>query len=412
VNSFAVIAAVCLLLAAVACQSNAPAVGGEGRTLTNASPEKAGFSAERLAAAVDLMRRAVEEGKVTGVQLLVARHARIAAHEALGLRDLESQLPMEKKTLLRMASVTKTVVSAGILMLADDGRLSLSDPVSRHVPGFSEGLSAQLTVQDLIRHSTGFPYTFKNYVGPITLKSPDNPDAPSLRVEARKIGKIGPEVEPGSVCQYSNQGYIVLGAVLESAAGQKLDDFLQDRLYRPLEMSETSHALGGVEQERVSLNYQWDDERWNELPPRNPPFARSTGGLVTTALDYAKFAQLYLDKGEYGGMRLLDSETVREAIRVQIECPYIFVWPDRLREIGLAPMWYYRRDSRELGLDVGFGNGWAIARNGAFSHGGYRGTFVLVDPAADMFILVFAQSRLGGAPGQEFIDAVYEAIIE
>jgi CubicO group peptidase (beta-lactamase class C family) len=396
----------------MACQGDTPAASSEERVLRHASPEEAGFSDERLAAAVDTMRRAVDEGRVTGVQLLVARHARIVVDEALGLRDLDQQLPMEKNTLLRMASVTKTVVATGVLILADQGRLSISDPVSKYLPGFSEAWSAQLTVRDLLRHTSGFPYTFDNYVGDITLQSPEYPDAPSLRVEAIKIGQAGPEVEPGTRCQYTNWGYTVLGGVLETVAGRKLDDFLHEQLYVPLGMAETSHALYGVDSARVSLNYQWNGEQWDILPPEAPPFARSTGGLVTTAWDFSKIAQLFLDKGQYGGQRFLRPETVAEATSVQTECSHLYVGPERLRELGFRPMWYSVRDRRERGLDLGYGYGWAVSENGAFNHGGFRGTFVLVDPAADMVILLFAQSRVGGTPGQEFIDAVYDAIVE
>ncbi len=401
----------CLLGALIACQRDTPAAAGEERVLSYGSPDEAGFSAERLGAAVDTIRRAVDEGRVTGVQLLVARHAQVVVHEALGLRDLERQLPMETSTLLRMASVTKAVVATGVHMLADQGRLTVSDPVSNYLPGFSEGWSAQLTVGDLLRHTTGFPYTYDNYVGDITLQSPEYPDAPSLRVEAIKIGQAGPEVEPGR-CQYTNWGYTVLGGILETVAEQKLDDFLHEQLYSPLGMAETSHALYGVDSTRVSLNYQWNGEQWDILPPEAPPFARSTGGLVTTAWDFAKIAQLFLDQGQYGGQRFLQQETVIEATSVQTECSHLYVGPEQIRESGSDPMWYYERDRRARGLDVGYGYGWVVAQTGAFSHGGFRGTFVLVDPRDDLLILLFAQSRVGGTPGQEFIDAVYDAIIE
>ncbi len=411
-NRSAEIALACVLFTLTACQRGIPAAGDGARVLTDGSPEEVGFSAERLTAAVEIMRRAVDEGRVTGVQLLVARHARVVVHEALGLRDLEQQLPMEENTLLRMASNTKTVVATGVLMLADQGRLSISDPVSNYLPGFSEGWSAQLTVRDLLRHTTGFPYTFDNYFGDITLQSPEYPDAPSLSVEAIKIGQAGPEVEPGT-CQYTNWGYTVLGGVLEAVAGRKLDEFLQEQLYGPLGMTETSHALYGAgPAARVSLNYEWNGMDWAILPPEAPPFARSTGGLVTTASDFAKIAQLFLNDGEYGGQRFLRPETVAEATSVQTECSHLYVGPDQLRELGFQPMWYDARDPRALGLDVGYGYGWAIATNGAYSHGGFRGTFVLVDPGADLVILLFAQSRVGGTPGQEFVDAVYDAIVE
>ena len=403
---------ICLLLTILTCRGDTPRAIEEERVLSYGIPKEAGFSAERLLKAVDIMRQAVNEGRITGVQLLVARHARVIIHETLGMRDIERQLPMEKDTLLRMASVSKTVVATGVLMLADQGRLNISDPVSEYLTGFSEGLSAKLTVRDLLRHTTGFPYTYDNYIGHITMKSDEYPDAPSLRVEAIKIGKVGPEVEPGTRCQYTNRGYTVLGGVLESVAGQKLDDFLHEQLYSPLGMTDTSHDLFGIDPERLSLTYQWNGEEWEILPPETPPFARSTGGLVTTAWDYAKYAQMYLNKGEYGGKQFLRSETVSEATSIQTECSHLYVGPELVNELGITPMWYYVRDGRARGIDLGYGLGWAVGKNGTFTHGGFRGTFVLVDPDAYMIILIFAQSRVGGTPGQEFIDAIYKAILE
>jgi len=402
---------VCLTAIALACKASTPTID-EGRVLSYGSPEDGGFSATRLAGAVDTIRRAVDDGRITGVQLLVARHGKVVVHEAMGVRDIEQRLSMETNTLLRMASVTKTVVATGIHMLADDGLLRITDPVSQHLSGFSDGWSAGLTIGDLLRHTSGFPYTFDNYVGEITMEADEFPDAPSLRAEAIKIGREGPEVEPGTRCQYTNWAFTVLGGVLESVSGKKLDAFLQDRLYTPLGMNETSHALYGVDSARVSLNYQWNGEGWDVLEPEAPPFARSTGGLVTTAWDFAKFAQLWLDRGRYGDSQLLTAETAAAATQLQVECSHLYVGPELLGELGFRPMWYYVRDNRARGFDLGYGYGWAVARDNSFSHGGFRGTFVLIDPTSDMFILLFAQSRVGGTPGQEFIEAVYNALTE
>ncbi len=206
-----------------------------------------GMSEERLEEALALMRQAVEEGKVSGAQLLVERLGRVVLHEALGLRDLERQLPMEKTSLIRVASNTKTVVATGILMLAEEGKLRLTDSVSKYVPGFSEGFSSQLTIRDLLCHTTGFDNQLDNFVGEVTTETSEFPDAPSLRVEAIKIGRVGPIEEPGGVFRYNNWGYTALGAIIEEVTGQKIDEFLQQRLYGPLEMTESSHALSATD---------------------------------------------------------------------------------------------------------------------------------------------------------------------
>jgi CubicO group peptidase (beta-lactamase class C family) len=368
------------------------------------------MSPSGLTDGVGIFREAVADGRVTGAELLVARNGRVVVHEALGWRDLDQQLPMERNTLVRMASNTKSVVAAGILKLADDGRLALSDPVSDYLAGFSSGLSAKLTIRDLLRHTTGFGNQFDNYLGEVTDDSEEFPDAPSLRVEAVKIGREGPVEEPGGQFQYNNWGYTVLGALIEEVAGQKVDQFLNAQFYVPLGMTDTSHALYGVDASRVSLTYTKDSGEWEVLPPESPPFVRTTGGLVSTAWDFAKFCQLFLNEGRYGQRQLLRPATSREATSLQSEGPYQYIWPQGTGAAGLRPGWYYSRDSRDLNLDIGYGYGWAIARTGSFSHGGFRGTYAYVDPKEELIILIFAQSRAGGTPGQAFLDAIYDAI--
>lgn len=384
-------------------------------TATNlvlASPEEAGFSSSALAAAIDTIRRAVDEGRLTGVQVLVARDGKVVAHEAMGFRDLDQRLPMEKSSLLRMASTTKTFVATGILLLVQDGLLDISSPVSEYLPGFADGLSANITVQDLLRHTAGFAYTYTNYVGDITMASDEFPDAPSMIVEAIKIGREGPEVEPCTRCQYTNWAYTVLGGLLDQVSGKKLDFFLSERLYQPLGMTDTSHELFGVDSSRVSLSYQMVDGAWEIIPPETPPFARGTGGLVTTAWDYAKFAQLFLDSGSINGQSILSPEWVKEATSVQVECPFLYIGPDDLARLGVTASWQYKRDRRDMGLDIGYGLGWAVSANGSFGHTGFRGLFSLIDPNERLIILLFAQSRVGGTPGQEFVEAVYAAITD
>jgi len=379
--------------------------------LVEGSAEEVGMSSERLSAAVDAFRRAVDEGRVTGAQLLVARQGKVVVHEALGWRSLQPRLPMERSTLVRMASNTKTVVATGVLMLWEDGQLALTDGVAEHLPGFGDGLSAQLTIRDLLRHTTGFSNQLDNYVGEITTHSAEQPAAPSLKVEAVKIGEEGPAIAPGGEFRYNNWGYTVLGAIIEEVAGQKVDSFLTARLYEPLGMAETSHALWGVDSARVAVNYMNDSGEWEVLPPESPPFVRTTGGLVSTAWDFAKFCLLFLNGGRYGEVRLLQRETVTAATSLQVEGPYQYGTPETIETAGLRPDWYSARDSRGLDLDAGYGYGWSIARNGAYSHAGFRGTFAYVDPNEDLIILIFAQSRTGGTPGQAFIDAVYDAIL-
>ncbi|MFQ5629139.1 MAG: serine hydrolase domain-containing protein [bacterium] len=188
----AVFAIICLC----ACDSETQETQGHrknalkiDRVLELGLPEEVGMSRTLLDSAVAIFGQAVDENKVSGVQLLVARRGKVIIHTALGYRDMERQLPMEKNTLIRMASNTKTVVATGILILAEEGRLDLNEPVSRYVRGFDTGLSRQILIKHLLTHTPGFTNQFDNYVGDITYSSNEYEDVPSLGMEALKTWK-------------------------------------------------------------------------------------------------------------------------------------------------------------------------------------------------------------------------------
>ena len=374
--------------------------------------EDAGMSPALLDSAVTLFKRAIDENKVTGVQLLVARRGKVVLQEALGLRDLENNLPMEKNTLIRMASNTKTLVATGILILVEKGLLRINDPVSKYLQGFDTGLSAKISIKHLLTHTAGFANQFDNYAGAITYSSNANLKAPSLVMEAFKIGIKGPRIQPGTSYLYSNWGYTVLGALIESVSCQSIDTFLSENIYEPLFMNNTSHHLYGVDSSRVSMNYVKSGNQWKIIPPETPPFVRSTGGLVTTTWDFAVFCQMCINGGIYNGRRIFSQETVKEATSGLVKASYIYITPQETKRLGLNPDWYNSRDSRELGVDIAYGYGWVVSRNGMFSHAGFRGTFAIVDPQKDLIILIFSQSREGGTPGNEFIEMVQKAIID
>jgi CubicO group peptidase (beta-lactamase class C family) len=375
------------------------------------APQDVGMSQAQLDKAVDLFRGAVKEEKVTGVQLLVARHGKVVVHKGLGYRDLENQLPMEKDTHVRMASITKTAVASGVLKLADEGLLDLEDHVSKYIHGFDKGLSSQIKIKHLLTHTAGFEYTYYNYFNDeVTFSSNEFYPAPSLSMEAYKIGVNGPQNEPGVQSVYSNFAYTVLGGLIEIVSGQKLDEFLQERFYSPLGMKDTSHKLYGNDPSKLSVNYQRIDGKWEIFPPENPPFVRSTGGLITTSWDFAKFCLMYLNGGVYDGKKILNPETARMAISPLVEAPYQYMYPEVIVRNNVIPNWYVSRDKRGLNLDLARGLVWVISTDGSFSHAGFRGTFAYANPKLGLIILIFAQSRAGGNPGQQFIEAVEAAV--
>jgi len=376
-------------------------------------PQDVGMSDVQLEKAVDLFKTAVQENRVTGVQLLVARHSKVVVHEGIGYRDLENELPMEKNSHIRMASITKTVVATGVLKLAEEGLLDLEDPVSKYIHGFDKGLSSRIRIKHLLTHTAGFEYTYYNFVNDeVAYTANEFYEAPSLSMEAYKIGLKGPQDEPGVKSVYSNFAYTVLGALIEIVSNQKLEEFLQQRFYEPLGMNDTSHKIYGKDPSKISINYQKVEGEWEILQPESPPFARSTGGMVTTSWDFAKFCQMYLNNGVYDNRQILRPESVKKATSPLVKAPYQYMSPEVIIRDEVIPDWYSKRDKRELGLDLAKGMGWVVSIDGCYSHAGFRGTFAYVNPKLDLIILIFAQSRAGGTPGQEFIEAVEASVVE
>jgi CubicO group peptidase (beta-lactamase class C family) len=358
-----------------------PAAAQPARTLREGPASAVGMDHAALERGVDLFRRAVERDELRGVVLLVARHGTIVLHEAIGWRHRGYRLPMEKDTLFRMASNTKPVVATAVLMLEEDGKLALSDPVAKHLPSFDNFRSRGITIFHLLTHTSGFR------IGPIFYPFDEElkrGEKPTLEGAVAKFGKEGPEVEPGTSYSYSNAGYNTLGAVIERASGQPLEAFLKARIYDPLGMHDTLNHEDPTKLHRMATVYRGrrtgDGTRieWTRgFTPDDPPdfpVIRASGGMISTALDYAKFLQMFLNKGAYGNVRLLSEAAVAKATT-----PHVKI------------------DER-----ASYGLGWQIDAAGVYSHSGSDGTYAWVDPARDLLGLVFTQSPGGINPREEF----------
>lgn len=369
-----------LLALLTACQGSmdpAPSTDPATPTLTPASPEEAGFDADQLDAAVDLYRTRVENGRLMGVVLLVARDGKVVVHEALGWRDRENNLPMKENTIFRMASNTKAVVATAALILAEAGTLELDDPVSEHIPAFADGEMAKVTVRQLLANGGGLPR------GPILL--PDaGPDSDLAREAERFAQELTLESEPGTRYGYSNAGYNVLGGVIEAAAGRNLEDVLTERIYEPLGMTDTNNHESNSDPHRMAKVYRGGGNIrtvvWAPGDDPSFPIVRASGGMNSTARDYAAFLQTWLNGGAYGSVRLLSEESVEEGAQVQ------------------SPTGEY-------------GYGWRVAGNGRLSHGGSDGTWVWIDPEEGIIGLVLTQHPGAPNPRTEFRDRVRDALM-
>lgn len=370
-------------------------------------PAEVGMSAEKIKHAENLFIAAVEQQKVLGYQLVVARKGKIVLDVAGGIRDLENQLPMERNSLLRMASNTKSITAMGVLKLMDQGLVSLQDPISKYLDGFEGELASKITIEQLLLHQSGYTNfaPFVNDSEPLDAKS-------SLEHEAYKLGQEGPETIPGSMFRYNNRGYNILAALIEKISEKKLDDFIDEILYRPLGMSQTSYRLWGWDSTRVARQYWFTNGTWEKLDIWEVEFPRGSAGIVSNAGDFVKFGQMLLNGGKYGEHRILKESTVRKATSALIEVPEAYLPQEIEKEMGFESEWYEYRDQRDLGIDNSRGYGFVVSDEGVFSHAGIFGTFIYVDPKRELVGVILTQSIYGGNPGQAFIEAINAAIID
>jgi len=354
-------------------------VSGQDTILSYGVPSEVAMDVKMLEAGVDLFRRAVNDDSLRSVVLLVARQGKVVLHQAFGWRDKETQAPIRRDAMFRMASNTKPVVSTAINILVDEGMMELSDSVFSYLDAFDNRRSREVTVHHLLTHTSGFrirPIFFQPLIQP----SPEHPEAPSLQLEVDRFGEVGPTEPPGESYSYNNAGYNTLGALIEVVSGQPLEVFLKQRIYVPLGMIDTYHheveeKLDG-KLDRMSVVYYQRDGKWIEgWRPGDPPqypFVRASGGMISTAWDYAIFCQMYLNGGRYNGHQILKEETI-----------------ERIVTPHTASL--YSREDLEKQTSF-YGYGWSVDRNGVFSHGGSDGTSAWIDPASELIVLVFTQS--------------------
>jgi CubicO group peptidase (beta-lactamase class C family) len=351
-------------------------------------PVIAGSQAGReaqLASAVEVYRGAVARDELRGAVLYVAQRGQVVLHEAVGYKHHAYRLPMERDTLFRMASNTKPVVAAAVLMLVEEGKLSLSDPVAKYLPSFDNDKSRNVTVEQLLTHTSGLR------IGPIMYPFEDGED-PTLLAAVARFGAEGPAEAPGEY-SYNNAGYNTLGAIIEIVSGRELESFLKSQIYDPLGMSDTLNHEDPAKLFRMATVYRGRRAGGRGGPvvftqgftPGDPPdfpIIRASGGMISTTADYARFLEMYRRGGEYGGRRLLREATVRAAVTPRVKS----------------------------GDQTSYGYGWMIRTDGSYYHTGSDGTMAWVDPAREIVGMVFTQSPGGVNPTDQFRELVTRAL--
>ena len=385
----------------------------------NAAPEAAGLSAARLARVTSAMRADLDGGRIPGALALIARKGKLSYLETVGWADREQNKPMRPDTIFRIYSMTKPIVSAGLMMLYEEGKFSLKDPVSRYIPQLAklqvmeEGVlvpaKREMTIQDLLRHTAGLTYgAFSE--GPVDelYKKIQPLAAANLDGFIDRLAQLPLRQQPGSMWHYS-VAVDVQGKLIEVLSGMKLDRFLAERIFRPLSMGDTGFTVPPAKQARFAQMYVPGKQGLEPAPARSSAnylkedldFFSGGGGLVSTAADYLAFCQMMLNGGELNGTRLLSRKTV-ELMTV-----------DHLGGIG-----------GRNGTGYGFGLGFAVhtdpagsglnGSTGEYNWSGLAGTRFWIDPKEQLIAIYMIQvlPPRNPDPGVLFKQLVYQSIVD
>ncbi len=375
------------------------ALSAQDVVLSDSAPAQVGMDETVLKAAVRMYEKAIEEDQVRSVVLLVARRGKIVLHEARGWKDKEQGIALEKDAMFRMASNTKPVIATGVSVLVEEGVLNYEDLVRKHLKAFDNYRAGGIKIHHLLTHTSGLRID-PIFFDPLIQKSSEHPEAPSLQIEVARFGQVGATELPGTTYRYSNPGYNTLGALIEVGSGKSLDVFLKERIYTPLGMVDSYHhevadRLDG-KLDRMSVVYYQKDEGgwrvgWKPGAPPQYPFVRASGGMISTAMDYAIFCQMFLNGGVYNGKRILKEETVS-----MMTSPHTAI--------------LYTPEHR----DRYYGYGWSVSPDGVFSHGGSDGTAAWVDPGKKLIVLAFTQSpgKHSKRLGPRFLELAQAAIAD
>lgn len=399
-------------------------------------PEEVGLSPARLQRLADGFRAEVDKGALPGAVVLIARNGKVGYLEAFGFQDREKQIPMKTDAIFRIASMTKPITSVAIMMLVEEGKIFLDDPVSVYLPELKDlkvGVETtnestgkpefslvpakrEMTVQDLLRHTSGLTYGIfgASLVKQAYLSAKAGDSNDTLAEFVTKLSKLPLAYQPGTTWDYSHSTD-VLGRIVEVVSGMDFDQFVAERVTKPLGMADTGFVVPAENAQRVA-EPQVDPATGKRPPMRDvtkqPKFVSGGGGLVSTASDYARFAQMLLNGGALDGTSLLSPRTV--AFMTSDHLPPGIAYSPVAQLFGpLAP-------TPEEGQ--GFGLGFAVRKQGGrnplpgsvgeYYWVGATGTAFWVDPREKLIAVMMVQVPLArGAHYRALIrNLVYQAL--
>jgi CubicO group peptidase (beta-lactamase class C family) len=355
-------------------------------TMADASARGAGPPASEsptIPPVVDQMQRFIDAKEIAGSATLVASRDTILHLDAAGLADVESGRPMATDTIFWIASMTKPITATAVMMLQDEGKVSVDDAVEKHLPEFGglklpDGAPATLTIRHLLTHTSGLAEITR-----------DQALAATTLAEVTRLYAAQPvRFEPGTEWAYCQSGINTAARIVEVASGMPFEQFLDRRLFGPLGMKDTTFYLTEEQAERLATSYRRSEDGQLESatisllhgkgPTSRDRFPAANGGLFSTAQDYARFCQMILGGGEYGGQRFLSLDAIGQMTALQTGA----------LQTGFTP-------------GNGWGLGWCVVRQpqevtavlspGSFGHGGAYGTQAWIDPQKERIYILMVQ---------------------
>ena len=391
-----------------------------------AKPEEAGMSSERLARIRPALQKFIDQQKVPNLVTLVARHGKVVHFDVQGYMDFDSKKPVSKDTIFRLYSNTKPITGVATMMLYEEGLLNLDDQVSKYIPAFNnprvcvsdttEGAVVSplsmiptvparrgITIRDCLRNTTGLatphrtPMSLMREFSDVMMKLDWYPGSPpskaSFREKVEALAKLPLSSQPGTEFEY-HVGYPVIGVIIETIVGKTLEEYYQERIFKPLGMKDTSFYLPDKKLSRFPPLYQpkRESQEWKLAIVERPENSEKVkgpkihfgaggdmGGVLSTIADYARFAQMLLNGGELDGVRILGRKTVE--LMTSSHTGNIFI-PMVGHGFGFG-----------MGVGVHTGGRWSprIRSIDAYGWGGAAGTIYFADPKEDLLAICFTQ---------------------
>jgi CubicO group peptidase (beta-lactamase class C family) len=381
------------------------ATAAQAQPLPVATPESQGFSSERLKRLHAMLESHVKDGKHAGVVSLLARNGRLVDWQVYGVRDRERSLPMEKDTIVRMYSMSKVITSVAVMILVEENRLKLTDPVGKFLPALEKmkvfaGGSAkkpklvdarrQMRVKDLLTHTSGLIYGFGQEPIDEIYRAANILESSSMDAFVQKLATLPLAHQPGERYAYG-LSTDVLGAIVEKVSGVKFEQFVEQRITAPLGMADTGYDVPEAKRARLAKIYTPDKEgRLTELPEDQMAgvfpepgrgFAAGGAGMFSTIGDFARFGQMLLNGGELDGVRILGRKTVELMMANHLNhLARPTIGGDDAFGFGLGG---------RVRIDLAKGN--APGSPGQFGWSGAATTYFDIDPNEKTMILIVAQ---------------------